>query len=398
MPDAGESGAMTPPERYAERPDVDTDRFEEAAAFARQRVAENSEEYVEEFPTGESEEYVYGHAGPDGWTAGFWSGMLWHAHEWTGEDRYRIVAQRTRSVLADHLRSGPRPPATHDLGFLYTLSAVADHRVTGSETAADVAVAAADALADRFRAAPGILQAWGDVAVPRGDHWGGCRAIVDTMMNLPLLFWASEHDGTPRYRDAAVTHARTTADHLVREDGSTAHTHTFDPETGDPIEEETRQGYADDSAWSRGQAWAIYGFAIAARYTGDDGFRQTAREVADYYLARLEPDHVPRWDFDAPADDPRDTSAAAIAACGLAELAGVLPAGDPARRAYENAALATLDSLATDYTTEGMDSNGVLAAGTRNYNKDCYEECCLWGDYFYLEGLTRATADWTPYW
>ncbi|MFB6217886.1 MAG: glycoside hydrolase family 88 protein, partial [Halobacteriaceae archaeon] len=352
---------MPPAERYAERPDVDTDRFAEAAAFVRERVAENRGEYVEQFPTGESEDYVYGATTSPGWTGSFWTGMLWLAYGETGDDRYRIVAQRNRSVLADHLRSGPRPPGTHDLGFLYSLSAVADHRLTGSETAADVAVEAADALADRFREAPGIVQAWGDITDPDEDHWAGCRAIVDTMMNLPLLFWASTHTGNERYREVATTHAHTTADHLVRDDGSTFHTHTFDPETGDPVAGETRQGYADDSTWSRGQAWAIYGFALAAGYTGERRFREAAAAAADYYLDRVEADHVPRWDFDAPADAVRDSSAAAIAACGLAELAGVLPDADPRCWAYGNAALATLDSLASDYTTEGMASNGVLA-------------------------------------
>ena len=208
-----------------------------------------------------------------------------------------------------------------------------------------------------------------------------------------------ERTGAERYREVAATHARRSADHLVRDDGSTFHTYRFDTETGEPLRGETRQGYADDSCWTRGQAWAIYGFALVYGYTGDTAFRAVAREVADYYLKRVPEDHVPPWDFDAPAEDAiRDSSAAAIAACGLLELADAVPASDPDRQRYENAALATLGSLAENYTTEGMDSNGILHSATGNKNKRGGEECCLWGDYFYTEGLVRASADWEPYW
>jgi unsaturated chondroitin disaccharide hydrolase len=390
---------MTAPDRYAERPDVDTDLFVDAAAFVRQRVEGNCERYAEQFPTGESADLVYGETDAGGWTASFWTGMVWLAYERTGEERYREAARRSLDLLAEHLRAGERPPQTHDLGFLYSLSAVAGFELTGETEAAEVALEAADALADRFWEAPGIIQAWGDPTDPDQRPWSQGRAIVDTMMNLPLLFWASEYTGEERYRQIATTHARTTAEYIVREDCSTFHTYKFDTETGDPIAGETRQGYADDSCWTRGQAWAIYGFALCARYTGAEEFRAVARDVADHYLARVEDDHVPRWDFDAPAGDTvRDSSAAAIAACGLAELSERVPAGDPGRQRYENAALATLSSLSADYTTAGMDSNGVLHSATANRNKDSYEECCLWGDYFYYEGLMRATADWPPYW
>lgn len=390
---------MAPPDRYTGRPDLGVERFEAAAEFARKRVRENREEYVEEFPTGTSDDLVYGSTGPGGWTASFWTGLLWLAYEQTGDQRYRMVATRSSAVLADRLQGGERPPQTHDLGFLYTLSAVAGHRLTDSETAATVAVEAADALADRFWPSAGVIQAWGDPAVPDERPWAQGRAIVDTMMNLPLLYWATEHTGVERYRAVATEHAHTTADHLVRADGSTFHTYKFDTASGDPIAGETRQGYADDSTWARGQAWALYGFALSYRYTGERRFRETARAVADHYLAGVEADHVPRWDFDAPEEhDHRDTSAAAIAACGLAELAGAVPPGDPAGRAYGNAALATLDSLGAGYTTEGAESNGVLEAATRNWNKGNYGECAIYGDYFYLEGLTRATSDWEPYW
>jgi unsaturated chondroitin disaccharide hydrolase len=386
-------------DRYADRPAVDTGTLEDALSFAVGRVEENLERYTDCFPPGESEDLVYGAGGPSGWTAGFWTGQTWLCYERTGDAAFREVAESTLEELVEHLRAGPRPPQTHDLGFLYSLSAVAAHELTGSTEAADVAAEAADGLRGRFWRAPGVIQAWGDPADPDQRPWAQGRIIVDTMMNLPLLCWTSEYTGVERYREVAASHARQSAEHLVRDDGSTFHTYRFDTESGRPLRGETRQGYADDSCWARGQAWALYGFPLVYGYTGDTAFREVAREVADYYLDRVPADHVPRWDFDAPAEDTtRDSSAAAIAACGLLELASVVPAGDPDRQRYENAALATLASLSGDYTTEGMDSNGILHSATANKNKRGGEECCLWGDYFYTEGLVRATADWEPYW
>lgn len=380
----------------AERPAWDVDACEDATAFVRRRIDENLDRYADAFPTNASEDLRYGVTDEEDWTPSFWTGMLWLAYELTGDEQYRTTAQRHVELFESRLREG-RDVTNHDLGFVYTLSCVAAYRLMGDEIARGIAVEAAKRLTERFHDAPGILQCWGDPADP-GDHYG--RMIVDTMMNLPLLYWASETTGEPRFREIATSHARRTAEHLVRDDGSTFHTFRMDPETGEPLGGSTHQGYADDSCWSRGQAWTIYGLALSARYTGDEAFVEHAKPVADYYLEHLADDHVPHWDFDVVGeDDQRDSSAGAIAACGLAELARQLPLAAPRRRRYENAALETLRSLAADYTTEGLDSNGVLAHGV--YSKpggDGVGECCLWGDYFYLEGLVRAGRNWNPYW
>jgi unsaturated chondroitin disaccharide hydrolase len=218
------------------------------------------------------------------------------------------------------------------------------------------------------------------------------------MMNLPLLYRASAHTGYEHYFEIATSHADTTAEYAVRDDGSTAHGISFDVETGEFQGQRTYQGLADDSCWSRGQAWTIYGFALAYRHTGAEQFRKTARLVADYYLEEVPNDWVPAWDFDAEDSEIRDSSAAAIAACGLLELAGQLPSTDQYKEHYENSALATLSSLSTDYTTTGVESNGILAEGTYDRNEGGYDRCTLWGDYYFLEGLVRATRHWTPWW
>lgn len=260
----------------------------------------------------------------------FWTGMLWLAYERTGDPLYRDVAKQQIETFQRRLREGNT--STHELGFLYTLSGVAATELTGSALGRRVAIDAADRLTDRYLVRPGIVQAWGSIGVAESDwgEWVQGRTIVDTTMSLPLLYWAAETTGRQRYRDLASTHARTASEYLIRDDGSTYHTFGFDPATGDPVGGETHQGFADDSCWSRGQAWTIYGFALAYGYTGDEQFREAAVDVADYYLDSLPADVVPAWDFDA-GEDQRDSSAAAIAACGLAELSEQLPLAAPQR-------------------------------------------------------------------
>jgi unsaturated chondroitin disaccharide hydrolase len=393
------STAPTQTDRAIDRPAGLADALSEAMSFGLSRIDDNLDVFVDQFPAPASESLVYPASDNRSWTPGFWPGLCWLAYEYTGADRYR---ERAAGTLESFLRRAPELQ-THDVGFLYTLSARAAADVTDDPAAAGLEVIAADRLADRYLPAPGVLQAWGQIGNPAEDGWGEWaqgRIIVDTMLNLPILFRASAATGNDEYRRIAIEHAVETRERLVREDGSTVHTFKFDPDTGDPEGPESHQGYGPDSCWTRGQAWALYGFALAYRHTGREAFLATARETADYYLARLPEDFVPRWDFDAPEDDDqRDSSAAAIAAAGLLELAGHVPPADDARDRYERAALATVDSLATDYTTAGLDSNGILAHGVYNRTEERgVDECTIWGDYFFMEALTRALTDWEPYW
>jgi len=383
------------PERYATPPTANHDLLAEALNDAVERIDANLEDFYDRFPEPSSDDLVYGSTdNAGGWTTSFWTGLCWLAYEVTGAGRFRDAAETQIETFERRLESGDTN--THDLGFLYTLSAVAGHRITGNDRYRSAALTAADLLAERFLEAPGLIQAWGDVG---GDDWTAGRTIVDTMMNLPLLFWASETTGDPSYAAIAETHARTAADHLVREDGSTFHTFKCDPETGEPLGGETAQGYEDDSCWARGQAWAIYGYALVSDYRSRAPYAELSAKLGNYYLHELPDDDVPRWDFDAPEPDIRDTSAAAIAACGFDELARGLPSADERVPAYRNASLATLESLAEHYTA-GADSNGLLSDAAYHRKEDDYDECCIWGDYFYVEGLVRATehADWGRYW
>lgn len=385
------------PDRYAGRHTVDRETLTRALADAVDQIDENLDEFHDRFPEPSSNDLVYDATdNVDGWTTAFWTGLCWLAYDVTGERRFRVAAEAQLETFERRLETGL--VASHDLGFLYTLSAIAGHRLTDNEQYRSLALTAADLLTERFREAPGLLQAWGEVD-DDDDEWPQGRMIVDSMMNLPLLFWASEATNDSRYAAIAETHARTNAEHIVRSDGSTFHTFKCDVESGTPIGGETAQGYADDSCWSRGQTWAVYGYALAADYCDDGDFAQLSATLANYYLANVEDDHIPRWDFEAPADeDIRDSSAAAIAACGLDELVRNLPLADDRSLAYRNAALATLESLAENYSTSDLDSNGLLTDGAYHPSEGDYDECTIWGDYFYVEGLIRATDHFPRFW
>lgn len=329
-----------------------------------------------------------------GWTTSFWPGQLWLAHELTGDAWFRRAASAHVASFADRVHGGVDLD-THDLGFLYTLSCVVPWQLTGDRVAREAALAAADALMLRFLEPAGIIQAWGDLSDP--EQRG--RTIIDSLMNMPLLRWASAETGDPRYATAADRHTAQLRDHIVRPDGTTFHTFYWDPVTGAPLRGGTAQGDSDDSCWARGQAWGIYGFALAARETGDASFVDAAVRCADYFLAHLPADGVAYWDL-AVTDDSRDASAAAIAVCGLDELVRLVP--DDARAArYRAEAARILDSLVTGYTpAPGSDANCLLREGVYHMHAGHgVDEGNLWGDYYYLEALVRAAQPgWRPYW
>ncbi|BEL06993.1 glycoside hydrolase family 88 protein [Actinoplanes sichuanensis] len=335
-----------------------------------------------------------------GWTTSFWPGMLWLAYDLSGDEGYQKAA-------SGHVRSFVERVDqeidldTHDLGFLYTLSCVTAWRRTRDPEAKRAALSAADHLMRRVLPSAGIIQAWGDLADPRQQG----RTIVDSLMNTPLLFWASRTSGDPRYAAAARRHTAQLRDHILRPDDTTYHTFYWDPVTGAPLRGETEQGSADESCWARGQAWGIYGFTLNHQYTGDPTLLRAAIRCADYFLAHLPPDGVAYWDliFASPhspsLQEERDSSAAAIAVNGLLELATFVPS--PLADHYRAAAGRILRSLIDDYSTlHHPGSNALLLHGVYDKPKAVgVDEGNLWGDYFYLEALARVTRPgWTHPW
>lgn len=316
------------------------------------------------------------------WRSGFFPGALWYAWESERSDDLKTAAVR----WTEGLEPVKDYTGNHDVGFMIYCSYGNGYRLTKDEAYRAVILQTAKSLTTRYNPKVGLIQSWN-----AGGRWK-YPVIVDNMMNLELLFWASKNGGSRDWYDIAVSHARNTAKNHIRPDGSTYHVVDYDPGTGAVRARNTHQGYADDSCWSRGQAWGIYGFTMTYRETGMPEFLQTARRLADYFIARLPEDKVPYWDFQAPGgpDKPRDSSAGAVAASGLLELSTLV--GEKAAAAkYRKAALDILASLCSPkYLAEGTASPAILlhATGSKPHNSEV-DVSLIYGDYYFLEALLR---------
>lgn len=384
-------------EQYLTVTDISGGFIDDKISFILKTISADLPDFTDKFPSACSHNNMYSQTDNFDWTESFWTGMLWLAYEETGDFNYRKAAETQLESFKKRIEQRYNTN-THDLGFLYTLSCVAAYKLTGSDIAKQTALNAAECLMERYWEQAGIIQAWGDL----NDKNQRGRMIIDCLMNLPLLYWASEVTGDPKYKNAAATHARKAAEYIVRDDASAYHTFYIDVNTGEPIAGKTAQGYSDKSSWARGQAWGIYGFALSYMYTGNTEFLDVSMKMANYFLNRLPEDYVCYWDLIfTDGDEERDSSAAAIAACGLLELSKHLSQlGNSESVIYKNAALKIIESLAANYTSENTDnSNGILLHAV--YSKPSgtgVDECCIWGDYYYFEALTRVKKDWTLYW
>lgn len=364
------------------------------------RIRHNRFTFYDCFPAAASMNQRYPATENNDWTNGFWTGQLWLSYEQTREEAFKEAAlhqipsfreRLIKRIVVDH----------HDMGFLYTPSCVAAYKITGDKLARETALMAADLLMGRFQIKGEFFQAWGTPGDPKEY-----RLIIDCLLNMPLLFWASEETKDFQYRENALRHIRTTMNHIVREDSSTYHTYYFDPETGNPVGGATAQGHRDGSIWARGQAWGIYGSAIAYKYCQDPMYMDSFRKITTCFLEHLPKDLVPYWDFDFTdgSREPRDSSSGAIAVCGMLEMAKYLEPDEA--KEMVNHAKRLLKALTQHclYRSD-EDTNGILLHSTyaksSPYNtvKDSgVDECTLWGDYFYTEALVRLTGPWNSYW
>ena len=304
------------------------DELSEAMNTVIAQVRRNLPDFTYASQNHSSVDNFYPAVANDQWTSGFWPGSIWLAYEATGDKTLRYAAQiHVQSFL--HRIENRIATDHHDMGFLYSPSCVAAWKLVGDDDGRRAALLAADQLLDRFQEKGQFIQAWGPMGEP--DNY---RFIIDCLLNLPLLYWASRETGDEKYRAKALAHAHTTLAHAIRPDHSTHHTFYMDPVTGAPVRGATQQGYRDESAWTRGQAWAVAGMAVCYRYERNAAYLEAFERLLDYYLRHLPDDLVPFWDLSfTEGEEPRDSSSAAIVACGLLEMADLVEARRAARTA-----------------------------------------------------------------
>lgn len=318
------------------------------------------------------------------WTNGFWGGMMWQLYHATGE---KIYLENARMVEEKLDRNLMRPDGMdHDSGFKWLPTAVADYRLTGNKESFQRGLTAANDLAGRFNPVGRFIRAWND----NGDGSRAGRAIIDCMMNLPLLYWAYEQIRDPRFLQIATMHADTAQKYFVREDGSVNHIVDFDPETGAFIKSFGGQGYAEGSSWTRGQAWALYGFVLSYIHTGKETYLNTAKKVANYFIANIPEDGLIPVDFRQPLDCKlEDSTAAAIAACGLLEIAGRLEGAE--KEMYRRAALKLLHVLAGQRCRFDLECDNLLEKCTAAFHDKKHEFAIIYGDYYFIEAIWKLT-------
>lgn len=318
------------------------------------------------------------------WTNGFWAGMLWQAYHATGQANYLQTARYTERRLDACFDS--YLGLHHDVGFMWLPSAVADYRLTHDADARRRGLHAASLLAGRFNPS-GFIRAWNDIPGQDSDTRGW--VIVDSLFNIPLLYWASEETSDPRFAKIAAIHADTVRKNFIRADGSVRHIVEFDPMTGAFVRDYGGQGYAQGSSWTRGQTWALYGFVMSYRHTQDTVFLETAKKVATYFIKNIPADGRIPVDFCQPAEPfYQDDIAAAVAACGLLELAALLP---ETAQTYLAPALNLLHVL-VDTTDWDESHDGWLCNCSADYHGPLHNVNYTYGDYFFWEALLKLTG------
>lgn len=334
------------------------------------------------------------------WTESFFTGMAYWAYKITKDESLLKWMYQFCGEYHDKVFVTPTE-TMHDLGFLYSPYAVALYKLTGDENMKKIAVKAADELAKRFLPSCGCIAAWGrmdgqipeyvDEELAKNHFFTESKgvAIVDCMMNLPLLFWASEVTKQPFYRRVAMAHADTTLKYFVRKDDSVCHAYRFDEETGAPVGVENFCGFGKDSHWARGTAWAIYGFAIAYDYTKKQEYLDVAVKLAKKFCNLCNPDGIPVWDFRLPDDRDKklDTSAAAVTVCGINEI--LRHTQDEELKQYAEKAM---HSLANVYMDNDVNVSGLLK------NSDGHDTYTVFGDYYFIEALAMSEYGFERIW
>lgn len=320
------------------------------------------------------------------WVSGFFPGSLWYLYEYSGSETVKNIAEeRTWAIEQEKYNA-----SDHDIGFKIYCSFGNAFRITSDTSYADVMMTAAETLTKRYDEDVEAIRSWGN----RDDQSGPYQVIIDNMMNLELLFWATEYSGDSTYANIAINHADKTLENHFRDDGSSFHVVDYDPQTGEVLGKRTAQGYSDSSAWARGQAWGLYGYTMSFRKTGYKHYLDKAKEIADFILnhSRLPKDNIPYWDFDAPGQENgilRDASAGAIVASALLDLSTHV---DEEANFYKTEAEKIVKNLSQHPYRSVMGENAhfLLKHSVGNMPQgDEIDVPLSYTDYYYIEGMDR---------
>lgn len=363
--------------------------FSDAYQEAVKKIQRNAEKIGAAFPqVAVGELGVYNREHPDYWTGGFWGGLVWLAYREIRDPRLFELACEIEEAQDEPLNQFVR--LHHDVGFMWLPTAVFHYRMTGCEASRVRGLKAASILAARFNLNGRFIRAWNDT---EEENRNGL-AIVDCMMNLPLLFWAGKEQNDPRYEQIACGHADTVLRYFVRENFTVPHIMKFDAGTGTCLGPAWGQGKNLDSVWSRGQAWAIYGFAAAYRETGRKEYLEVARKMAERFFTHLPKDCVPYWDFCSDEKDrhARDSSAACVAASGILEIAALV--SDKAERLrFAGWAEEILRHIIAEYACFDDSTQGIVRKGTVNYMSNRYINVpIIYGDFYFVEALGKLAG------
>ena len=322
------------------------------------------------------------------WTGGFFGGMMWMMYKITGKEVYKEIAQRSEKQLDEAFHFFEH--LGHDVGFLWIPTSGMNYKLTGNEESKRRLFYAASLLASRYNLKGGFIKAWNQCY---GHKPEGHYSIIDCMMNIPLLYWATEVMGDNRFKYIAMSHADTTIKEHVRDDGSVAHISVHDSKTAEFITTIAGQGYSVDSAWSRGQAWAVYGYIISYLHTKEKKYLDTAKKTADFFIDAVGDDYLPVCDFRSPKEPIYyDSSAGAIAACGLIEIAKYCDETD--RKKYRDFSIKMLMAMEKKWCDWTLDEDAVLTMASRKYHGNVGSNIehnlpLIFGDFFFFEAIAK---------
>ena len=388
--------ALERAERFETPYEISKNKLMEAAQKALDKLERDIPKWENNFALDYSINFKYPQGINNHWECGMHTGLYWLAYEMSGNKKFRNVAEKHMPTYRERFDKKVELN-DHDVGFVYIPSCIAAYKITGEEKYRQLAL---DYYYHAGYSKKGgfILRDW-----DCEDMVGACRTMMDTLMNAPFLFWAGIESGKQEYIDAALSQNRTTEKYLIRKDGSSYHHYQFDVETHKPLYGLTWQGASNESCWSRGHAWGVYGFPIAYGYSKEEYLINLHRDVTYYMLNKLPEDFIPHWDYiyAGSNEQPRDSSAGAISVCGMREMCRHLSDDEPQKKIFESASAKMLEAIIDNCTGDiGKEYDGLIYHVTHALPQGLgIDECAIYGDYFYLEALMRfINPTWKGYW